>query len=137
MQVSDAQPVSVDVDIEAAVRSYQRRRATRAAALADRLARAQQDARSIVDLVARELRPRRILQWGSLIHTGRFSEISDIDIAIDGTAADEQTLSAVRAAAEAMTDLHVDLVVLERLDPGRAHLIREFGRKVWERSNDG
>ncbi len=31
-----------------------------------------------------------------------------------------------------MTDFHVDLVVMERLEPGRADLIRRFGAVAWE-----
>ena len=30
-----------------------------------------------------------------------------------------------------MTDLPVDLVVMERLEPGRANLIRRFGTVTW------
>ena len=28
--------------------------------------------------------PRRIYQWGSLVETGHFTELSDIDIALEG-----------------------------------------------------
>lgn len=36
-----------------------------------------------------------------------------------------------------MTDRHVDLVVMERLDPGRSALIRRFGAVAWKAVADG
>ena len=93
---------------------------------------AQRDAARIISAIAAQHRPLRIYQWGSLVHTERFSEISDIDIAIEGMSCDEQTLAAIRSQADSMTDFHVDFVVMERLDPGRADLIRRFGAVAWE-----
>lgn len=97
-----------------------------------RLQRAQRDAERIISAIAKEYRPRRIYQWGSLVHTERFSEISDIDIAVEGMDYDEQVLAAIRSQAELMTDLPVDLIVLERLEQGRANLIRRFGKVAWQ-----
>lgn len=97
-----------------------------------RLRSAQEDAARIIAAIAAECRPRRIYQWGSLVHTERFTEISDIDIAVEGIGGDEQILAAIRSRADAMTDLHVDLVAMERLDPGRADLIRRFGAVAWQ-----
>ena len=53
-------------------------------------------------------------------------------IAVEGMDCDEPTLAAIRTQADSMTDVHVDLVVMERLDPGRADLIRRFGAVAWE-----
>ena len=114
-----------------------RRRAARKEALAARLAIAQRDCGRIIAHVAREHRPRRIYQWGSLVHTDRFSEISDIDIGLEGLDGGETALSAIRDAAEKMTEFHVDLVVMERVEAGRAALIRRFGRIAWESPGDG
>ena len=49
----------------------------------------------------------------------------------------EASLAEIRDTAEGMTDFHVDLVCIERVDPGRAGLIRRFGRIVWESADDG
>ena len=69
------------------------------------------------------------------MHTERFSELSDIDIALEGLAHDEPTIAAIRDDAEAMTEFPVDIVALERVEAGRADLIRRFGRVVWERAH--
>ena len=103
--------------------------------LRESLTRAQRDARRIIEHIAETYRPLRIHQWGSLVHTERFSEISDIDIALEGLAHDEVTLSAIWNDAEAITEFPVDIVALERVEAGRAHLIRRFGRVVWERKD--
>ena len=120
------------VDTAAAARWVVSRHERRRKALRQRLQSAQGDAARIISAIAAQHRPRRIYQWGSLVHTERFSEISDIDIALEGLNCDEPTLAAIRTQAESMTDFHVDLVVMERLDPGRADLIRRFGAVAWE-----
>ena len=117
------------IDIPTAARRLNRRRAAGRALLRERLLRAQKDARRIIGHIAAAYRPLRIRQWGSLVHTERFSEISDIDIALEGLAQDEKTI------AEGMTEFPVDIVALERVEPGRADLIRRFGRVAWEREN--
>ena len=118
------------VDSAAAARWVAARQARQRAALRRRLQAAQRDAARIIAMIA-HYRPRRIYQWGSLVHTERFAEISDIDIAVEGMNCDERLLAAIRSRADEMTELHVDLVVMERLDPGRADLIRRFGTVAW------
>ena len=125
------------VDSAAAARWVVARRARRREALRRRLQSAQKDAARIIAMIVAEHRPRRIYQWGSLVHTERFAEISDIDIAVEGMSCDEPLLATIRSRAEALTDLHVDLVVMERLDPGRADLIRRFGAVAWQAGEHG
>jgi len=48
------------------------------------LAQARKDFDKIVKMLIKKYRPRRIYQWGSLLNENDFSEISDIDIAIEG-----------------------------------------------------
>ena len=125
------------VDSAAAARWLVDRQARRHEALRRRLQSAQKDAARIIATIATECRPRRIYQWGSLVHTERFSEISDIDIAVEGMNCDEHLLATIWSRADEMTDLHVDLVVMERLDPGRADLIRRFGTVAWHAGEHG
>ena len=120
------------VDSAAAARWVTSRNEQRRERLRRLLRTAQRDAARIISALAEEYRPRRIYQWGSLVHTERFREISDIDIAIEGMACDEQALASIRSQAELMTDLPVDLVVMGRLEPGRANLIRRFGTVAWQ-----
>ena len=115
------------------VRAYvQRRRAERAALRAEKLLEAQRDFDRIVEYLINEYRPLRIYQWGSLLHTGHFSEISDIDIAVEGLADPLAGLDAA-AGAERLTRFPIDLVELERIHPAHAESIKAHGRVVYER----
>ena len=125
------------VDSAAAARWVVARQVRRREALRRRLQSAQKDAARIIAMIVAEHRPRRIYQWGSLVHTERFAEISDIDIAVEGMSCDEHLLATIRSRADEMTDLHVDLVVMERLDPGRVDLIRRFGMVAWQAGEHG
>lgn len=87
------------------------------------------DCRKIVDHISRSHRVRRIYQWGSLLDRSRFSEISDIDIALEGIE-DYQEFSSILGEAEKMTDFPLDLVELERVGVENARFIRETGRMV-------
>ena len=125
-----------DVDVRAAARRLAERRRRRREAVEERLARARAAAARIIDHIATTYQPRSIHVWGSLVRTERFSAISDIDIAIDGFPGGETELSRVRDYADHLTDIPLDLVVLERLDPGRVELITRFGRRVWPEDSD-
>ena len=72
----------VDLDRVRAFLAEKERR--RRLAVDERYARATRDARAIVSEIAAQVNPRRIYQWGSLLNRDRFSEISDLDIAVEG-----------------------------------------------------
>ena len=104
----------------------------RKAQLDRRFARAVKDARAIIAAIAEQVNPRRIYQWGSLLDRARFSEISDIDIAVEGLRGPEEFFLALGIAMEG-TSLPVDLVELEKVPPAIARRIRERGALVHER----
>jgi predicted nucleotidyltransferase len=103
--------------------------------VATRLIAAQRDAHMIITHIAATYNPRRIWQWGSLVDTDHFSEISDIDIAIEGLARVEDWF-AIIGEAMGMTSFPIDIIELERVDPDTADGIRRRGRLVHERSED-
>jgi predicted nucleotidyltransferase len=70
-------------------------------------------------------------QWGSLVDERQFSEMSDIDIALEGIT-DPATLSALRGAAEKLTQFPLDIVAIEHVHPAYADHIRRRGRVVYE-----
>ena len=125
------------MDILAAAQSERLRRDKRRAARLALLERASADASRLIASIADTHRPLRIWQWGSLVHPERWSETSDIDIAVEGLRGGEEALARIRDVADSLTPFHVDLVELERLDHGRADLIRRFGRVAWEREERG
>ena len=85
--------------IRAYVRSTRARRRTE---LASRLADARRDCGAIIQAIVQDYAPIRIYQWGSLLDDRHFSEMSDIDIAVEGIT-DPATLSALRGAMEKLT----------------------------------
>ena len=106
-----------------------RREAERQRMLDQRFQVAWREFHRIVEMIAAEFAPRHIWQWGSLLHQDRFSERSDIDIALEGLGAAER-LFQVYACAEELSTFPLDIVELERIEPEYAHLIRTTGRLV-------
>ena len=90
------------------------------------------DFERITAFIIEKYNPNRIWQWGSLLHRKHFSEISDIDIALEGLDSFE-TYAAIWAEVSEMTTFSVDLIEMERIGLENANHIREFGRMVYER----
>ncbi len=122
-----------DFDYGSARRFLHRREETRREALQGRLQAARRDFDRIVDLVVKKYHPKRIYQWGSLLHPRAVSERSDIDIAVEGIASSEDFLALYGEACE-LTGFEVDLVQLENAYPAHAASIRERGRLIYERT---
>lgn len=115
------------------IRAYVRsRRAQRRTELAARLSDARRDCSAIVQAIVRDYAPIRIYQWGSLLDDRHFSEMSDIDIAVEGIT-DPATLSALRGAMERLTRFVLDIVAIENIHSAYADHIRRRGRIVYER----
>ncbi len=121
---------SVDI---AKVRQFLREKeARRRQRIEKRLRKAQRDFERIIQLIVSRYGPEKIYQWGSLVHTEHFSEISDIDIAVEGLGSAERYFSLAREAEE-LTDLPLDLVELEKIHPLHAESIRKKGKLIYER----
>ena len=117
------------VDPAHTVAFLRRREADRQRELDARFRTAWEEFHRIVEMIAAEFAPRRIWQWGSLLHRDRFSERSDIDIALEGLGAAER-LFQVYARAEELSTFPLDIVEMERIEPEYANLIRTTGRLV-------
>ena len=130
--VSNQSGQSGSIDIEAARRGLRERTRRRRERIRQRWERARRDAAAIIEMLIRDYNPVRIYQWGSVLDPRRFSEISDIDIAVEGVASAEQFFAIYRDA-EALTDLPLDLVELDKIDPLHAETIRQKGKLVHER----
>ena len=86
----------------------------------------------VAAMIVRDYKPLRIYQWGSLLEDRHFSEISDIDIAVEGIT-DAEALSGLRTEAERLTRFPLDIVAIEHMHPAYAEHIRRRGRIVHER----
>ena len=100
--------------------------------LMDRLQKAQSDFQRIVDHIVHSFNPLRIYQWGSLIETEHFSEISDIDIALEGIRDPEEYFNILGDAMK-MTDFRLDIVEMEKIGKENAEHIRKKGKLIYER----
>ena len=89
----------------------------RRAELDERYAQATRDAHAIVAEIAAEVNPRRIYQWGSLLDRKRFSEISDVDIAVEGLNGPAEFFRVLGIAMDGTT-LPVDVIELEKVPSG-------------------
>ena len=120
----------VDLDrVRAFLADKERRRRL---AVDERYARATRDARAIVSEIAAQVNPRRIYQWGSLLNRDRFSEISDLDIAVEGVSGPAEFFRILGIAMNGTT-LPVDIVELEEVPADVAERIRKQGALVHER----
>jgi predicted nucleotidyltransferase len=99
----------------------------------ERFTAATHDARVIVTMIASEYRPRRIYQWGSLLHPDRFDENSDIDLAVEGIT-DAETYFKVLGDAMKLTSFPLDIIQIEKIEAEFAETIRLSGKIVYERS---
>ncbi len=117
----------IDLDKVRAFLGEKRERTRRARAAL--LERAQSDARAIIERIARAHNPPRIYQWGSLVETGRFTELSDIDIALEGLRGAEEYF-AILGEVMGMTAFPLDIIELEKVDAETAEGIRRRGRLV-------
>jgi predicted nucleotidyltransferase len=87
----------------------------------------------LIDLIAREARPRRIILFGSRAR-GNHRPISDVDLAVEGRACTDETWTRllVSLAEGAHTLFKVDLVELEKLGPDYQKEIRKDGKVLYE-----
>ncbi len=114
------------------VRSFLRRKEEKRQALLDqRFREAWRDFDAIVEYLIARHAPKRIWQWGSLLDRKFFSEISDIDIAIEGLTG-PQEFFAVRGKAQEMSAFPLDILEMESVGETNAEHIRENGRLVYE-----
>ena len=120
----------VDLDqVRAFLADREERRRER---LDERYAQAARDAQAIVAEIAAQVNPRRIYQWGSVLDRRRFSEISDVDIAVEGLNGPAEFFQVLGIAMNG-TELPVDVVELEKLPADVAERIRKRGALVHAR----
>jgi predicted nucleotidyltransferase len=100
--------------------------------LNNRYNQACQDFQKILDKIIKDYNPVRIYQWGSLLNRKHFSELSDIDIAVEGIISAEEIFRLYGDIMD-MTDMSVDLIQIEKIEPEFKALIKEKGKIVYER----
>lgn len=116
------------------IRDFVRRRTReRDIARARLLERARADGKAIVRRIVARLDPSRVYLWGSSSRGDCFTELSDIDIVVEGVKEPCQ-LYEMQAALQQSTAFDLDLVNIENLPPALAEHIRKRGKVMHERA---
>lgn len=106
----------------------------RCRAVDERFFQAGQDFEAIVAKIITDVNPLRIYQWGSLLDRNKFTEISDIDLAVEGLNGPEDFFKALGIAMNG-SSIPVDVVEIEKIPPAVADRIRNRGKMVYERKD--
>ncbi|MBB1074309.1 nucleotidyltransferase domain-containing protein [Rhodoferax sp. 4810] len=88
------------------------------------------DTQVIVNRIIECYQPKRIIQWGSLLKAQHFSEVSDIDLAIEGVGSVE--FLGLLALAEDCTDFPLDILRRENVDPAFQATLLAKGKILYE-----
>ncbi len=118
------------IDHRETIDFLKRRERSRQDALDTRFRDAWRDFQQIVAYIVDTHHPQRIWQWGSLLERKHFSEISDLDIAVEGLCSADEIFQIV-ARAEELTDFPVDIVELEKVEPEYRELIKRKGKLIY------
>lgn len=89
------------------------------------------DFKKILDHIISLYKPKRIYQWGSLLHPESFKEYSDIDIALEGLTS-PRDFFALLDTADSLTSFNLDIVQLEKIHPLHAESIKKKGKLIYE-----
>ncbi len=119
-------------DIEEARENLRKRRESAGQERERLFLKAEADCAAIIAMIRRQFNPKRIYQWGSLLHKEMFADYSDIDIALEGMGSMEDVMELERVA-ESMTEFPLDIVEIEKINAAHAGSIRSQGRLVYER----
>lgn len=125
-------PMEKAFDMEGAVRFQKERLRRLREKRAVRLKQARRDFEAISGMIIEKYKPAAIYQWGSLLRENHFSEISDIDIAVEGITSPEDFFSLLGEAMQ-MTEFPLDIVQMEKIEPEFRSQILKRGRVVYER----
>jgi predicted nucleotidyltransferase len=106
-----------------------RRREAQEAAQRRLVNKAQRAANQVIKHVIAEYEPEKIYQAGSLVDSDRFTEISDIDIAISGLQPEE--LEEISQWAEEKSSFPVDILDLDRAEQVHIESITGKGKRVY------
>lgn len=122
-----------DFNYENARQFLEKKERDRVQLLDERYNQARRDYQKIIDFIIERYNPKRIYQWGSLLNRENFTEMSDIDIALEGITSAEQMFD-IYGAIMNMTDFSIDLIQIEKIEPEFAELIKAKGKIVYERN---
>ena len=119
------------VNIKKAKENLKKRHILREKQLDKLYAKAVSDFNAIVEMIINKYAPTKLVQWGSLLNRSYFKDFSDIDIAVEGITSTEKFFALVKDA-ETLTDLPLDIVQLEKIDPVHKKSIIKKGKVIYD-----
>ncbi len=120
------------ININKARENLSRRNDARQKNLDSLFCKAQHDFDAIVAMIKNKYNPQKIVQWGSLLDRSLFTEVSDIDIAVQGIKRAEQYFALLKDA-ENLTTFSIDIIQLDKTDSLHRESILKKGKIVYER----
>ena len=121
-----------DTDIEKAAAHFRRRAEERRRALGERFAEAERQLQRAIDCAGGFPGVLRLITWGSVLRPECFSEISDIDLCVQGIA-DPREWGRLERALLDVVDMPLHLVRWEELiEPHRERILAR-GKVVYEK----
>ena len=118
-------------DIPAARENWRKRVDERTRQRRELWEKARTEADRAIALIIERYKPRRVIQWGSVLRPERFTEISDIDIAVEGVT-DPETWNRLETDVLAVVSFPLHLIPFEQVIPIHQQDILSRGRVVYE-----
>ena len=106
-----------------------RRREAQDAAQRRLVNKAERIANTVTEQIIERYEPKEIYQAGSLVDSDRFTQISDIDIAISGLT--ESEIEEISDWAEEKSSFPIDIIDLDRAESVHVQSVRKTGRRVF------
>ena len=129
----DHSRTSHGIDLDRAAARIREQDRERERARGRRYEQAQRDLERALEIVRTYPQVRRVRVWGSLLRPDRFTELSDVDICIEGVSSPEVWSSIERDLLDAVS-LPLDLVRWETLMQPHRESIVARGKVVYESS---
>jgi len=96
--------------------------------------KAKKEFEEIVKMIIKKFKPKKIYQWGSLIHQENFREYSDIDIGIEGLKSIEEFFN-LYGEAENISSFPLDIIELDKIEKKTANFIKKKAKLIYEDEN--
>jgi predicted nucleotidyltransferase len=96
--------------------------------------KAKKEFEEIVKMIIKKFKPKKIYQWGSLIHQENFREYSDIDIGIEGLKSIEEFFN-LYGEAENISSFPLDIIELDKIEEKTANFIKKKAKFIYEDEN--
>ncbi len=93
--------------------------------------KATQDFSSMVNFIRERYPHVGIFQWGSLLHSESFDELSDVDIALTNVKSPQEFFQ-IQGSLMKMTEFFLDCIELDKISPENRGILLQKGKWIHE-----